>query len=166
MFQLCHNCDLCFTFSLMFTFPFGILPMTSFPLAIRAPITTEYATTLRTSRSDYITFWCHNYSFSLNCCVVNETWCLFNTFPLKRRVFTGSTRTTLTIISKYPKGLRMKHISKPAVFLMLFVQQFLFQSILPNFVFCTSIVICTDTDLARQITEKHKFISFYALWWI
>lgn len=29
------------TQSLVFTFPLGILPMTSFPLAISAPITTE-----------------------------------------------------------------------------------------------------------------------------
>lgn len=36
----------------LITFPFGILPMTSFPLAISAPITTEYATTLRRSRAD------------------------------------------------------------------------------------------------------------------
>lgn len=36
----------------LITFPFGTLPMTSFPLAISAPITTEYATTLRRSRAD------------------------------------------------------------------------------------------------------------------
>lgn len=37
--------------------------MTSFPLAISAPITTEYATTLRSSRRrKHITLWHQNYS--------------------------------------------------------------------------------------------------------